>query len=162
MCARSDTRVPLSSRFMCASVRRSRFSRVITGTSPQSASTARASGWSPGVRTGPSKSGIFGALFSRFQISPGSEGTFGLRSSSHLHRNYDNEAPGMTIHWRHRRTANTLAAFSERRSGSSEPGRAHQLTRPDVSSNGICQRTSVHTNWQVGFPMEPRPSSKQK
>ncbi len=33
--------------------RRSRYSRVTTATSPQSASTARASGWSPGVRTAP-------------------------------------------------------------------------------------------------------------
>lgn len=64
-------------------------------------------------------------LFSRFQISLGSEGTFGLRSSSHLHRNYDNEAPGMTIRWRHHCIANALAAYSERRSGSPEPGRAH-------------------------------------
>ena len=68
--------------------------------------------------------------------SHSSEGAFEFRSSSHLHRNYDNEAPGMTISRRLVLVAKTVGETSERCCGASESGGAHKL-RPGRTNQAV-------------------------
>jgi len=93
-------------------------------------STARENGWLQEVKTGPSKYGIFGVLAESWPAFRLPLKYSFCGRSSHLHRTYDNSAPGISssIHALDH-SLSSVIIFSQRRLRSPKPRWTH-LVRP--------------------------------